>query len=111
MKWIPETHTLELTDRNVQALRDKLDDPLSARTISSPCRSVYVTAVESPGAAEAAVTGSDRVILTRSQLDDLAVTGTRVRVAAAVVISVPDEAHYADRPPGPMFMPTSGEYR
>ena len=38
MKWIPSSSTLELTNRNVTALLDKLDDPLSARSLVSPCR-------------------------------------------------------------------------
>lgn len=57
---------VELTRRNLQALLDKLDDPLSARAITKD--GVLVKAVE-------------------------------------------DEAHYADREPGVVYMPSSGEYR
>ena len=71
MKWIPDSSTLELSARNVTALIDKLDDPLSARTIVSPCQSVRVTAVESAGAGEA-VAAPDTVPLTRAQLGELA---------------------------------------
>lgn len=48
MKWIPGTSTLELTARNVTALLDKLDDPMSQRTLITPCRFLAVTAVETP---------------------------------------------------------------
>lgn len=51
------------------------------------------------------------MILTRNQLEELAVTGAQVRVATVVVVSVPNEAHYAGRQAGPMFMPTSGGVR
>ncbi len=59
--------TVELTERNLNALLAKLSDPLSVRTL---------------------VDGENRV----------------------AVRAVPDEAHYADRDPGQMYMPTSGEY-
>ena len=110
MRWDPGTLTLELTERNVCALIDKLDDPLSKRTITSPCRRISVTAVESAGAAEAA-TAPGTLPLTRSQLEVLATVGATVRVAGVRVVSVPDEAHYADRPAGVVFMPSTGEYR
>ncbi|BBX87952.1 hypothetical protein [Mycolicibacterium aubagnense] len=110
MRWIPESTTLELTARNVQALLDKLDDPVSARTLVSPCGAVTVTATETPGAAEAAARPGT-VPLTHSQLQELAVEGAEVRVAAVRVISVTDADHYSDRAAGVVYMPTSGEYR
>lgn len=110
MRWDPETLTLELTARNIRALRDKLSDPLSRRTITSPCRRIAVTAVESAGAAEA-IAAPGAVPLTRSQLEELATVGATVRVAGFRVVSVPDQAHYSDRPAGVVFMPSTGEYR
>ena len=110
MKWIPDSDTLELTQRNVTALLDKLDDPLSARTLRAPCGLVQVTAVESPGAAEAVV-APDTVPLTRSQLWELATEGATVRLGGVTVVSVADADHYSDRAPGTVFMPTSGETR
>lgn len=59
---------LELTRRNLQALLDKLDDPLSNRTLTDPDRQIMVRAVE-------------------------------------------DQEHYADRAPGPVYMPSTGEVR
>ncbi|MFA5710747.1 hypothetical protein [Mycolicibacterium sp.] len=108
MKWIPDIDTLELTERNVQALTDKLDDPLSARTIRSPCGEIMVTAVPGAGAAEA-VAAPGTVPLTRGQLEELAMVGAEVRVAGIRVIAVPDEAHYGDRAPGTVYMPSTGE--
>lgn len=110
MKWISDSRTLELTQRNVAALSDKLDDPLSARTLRSPCGEVFVTAVEAAGAAEA-VAAPDVVPLTRSMLADLATPGATVTVAGVQVVSVEDAAHYADRDPGAVYMPSSGEVR
>ncbi|CAJ1505592.1 hypothetical protein [[Mycobacterium] burgundiense] len=110
MKWIEATLTVELTQRNVQALTDKLSDPLSARTLVSPCGRIMVTAVPGAGAAEAvAVPGV--VPLTRAQLEQLAVTGAEVRVAGIRVLAVEDADHYGDRAPGAVYMPSTGEYR
>ncbi|PQM53721.1 hypothetical protein C5U48_02610 [Mycolicibacter virginiensis] len=111
MKWIPETSTLELTSRNVTALNDKLNDPLSARTLISPDpHMVPVTAVESAGAAEA-IAAPGAVVLTRTQLVELTTEGATVRVGAVRVRSVADDAHYADRLAGEVYMPSTGEYR
>lgn len=57
---------IELSRRNLETLLAKLDDPISARTLISPERTIAVRAVE-------------------------------------------DEEHYADRAPGAVYMPTSGE--
>lgn len=110
MKWIEGTRTLELTARNITALMDKLDDPLSARSLRSGCGSIMVTATESPGAAED-VAAPDTLPLTRKQLAELAVEGAEVRVAGITVVAVPDAAHYSDRPAGAVFMPSSGKFR
>lgn len=110
MKWIPGTSTLELTARNVTALLDKLNDPMSQRTLITPCRFLAVTAVETPGAAEA-VAAPGSLPLTRAQLRTLSTEGQTVRVGAVTVVSVPDAAHYSDRPAGPVYMPSSGEIR
>lgn len=63
---------IELTRRNLQALLDKLDDPLSARTL-------YKYA-----------------------------DNTQAMVS---VSAVEDEEHYADREPGAVYMPSTGETR
>lgn len=111
MKWIPETDTLELTERNIKALNDKLNDPLSARTLISPDpHRVTVTAVESPGAAEA-IAEPGAVVLTRTQLQTLATEGTEVRVGGVRVRSVSDADHYSQRKPGEVYMPSTHEYR
>lgn len=46
MKYIQETQTLELTRRNLEALLAKLDDPLSARTLTDGETGFHVHAVE-----------------------------------------------------------------
>lgn len=51
MKYIPavdqtDLPTLELTRRNLQALLDKLDDPMSARSLIDGERKIVVTSVE-----------------------------------------------------------------
>jgi hypothetical protein len=107
---MPDSEALELTQRNVRALTDKLDDPLSARALVSPCGGIRVTAVPGPGAAEAAV-APDTLPLTRKQLQGLAVEGVEVRIGVVRVVAVPDSAHYGDRMPGAVFMPSTGEYR
>lgn len=110
MKWIPASSTLELTNRNVTALLDKLDDPKSARRLLSPCRFVQVTAVETAGGAEAVI-GPGTVPLTRAQLETLKTEGQTVRIGAVTVVSVADSAHYTNRLAGPIFMPSTGETR
>lgn len=110
MKWIPSSSTLELTNRNVTALLDKLDDPLSARSLVSPCRFLQVTAVATPGAAEAVISAG-ALPLTKAQLETLRAEGQTVRVGAVTVVSVPDAAHYSDRAAGTVYMPSSGETR
>ncbi|MCH9734098.1 MAG: hypothetical protein K0U78_06030 [Actinomycetia bacterium] len=105
-----DSQTLELTARNVQALADKLDDPASARTLGSPCGQVAVTAVEAAGGAEA-VAAPGTVPLTRAMLAELGTPGATVNVAGVQVVSVEDAAHYADRAPGVVYMPSTGEVR
>lgn len=39
-------HYIELSRRNLETLLLKLDDPLSHRTLMSPCSEIVVTAVE-----------------------------------------------------------------
>lgn len=72
MKYIPgdkpNLPTLELTRRNLQALLDKLDDPLSMHTLIDADRKIKVKAVE-------------------------------------------DDAHYMNRVPGEIYMPSTGEWR
>ena len=110
MKWNAETGTLELTARNVAALTAKLDDPLSARQLVSPGGGAMVHAVDTANPDTAASAAAEGVItLTRAQLAELATEGAAVTVADITVRSVPDAAHYSDRPSGVVYMPTSGE--
>lgn len=109
MKWIPDTSTMELTARNVAALTQKLDDPLSKRTLISPDpHRIAVTAVESAGAAES-VAAPDTIPLTRAQLEQLATEGAEVRVAGVRVVAVADSEHYSNRLAGQVYMPSTGE--
>jgi len=110
MQWNDNTKTLELTARNVAALTGKLDDPLSARMLQSGCGRVLVHAVEDAAdPATAAAAEENVVILSRGQLGVLADEGASISVASVTVTSVPDAAHYSDRPAGAVVMPSSGE--
>lgn len=111
MKYAPDARRLELTTRNITALRDKLDDPDSARTLVAPCRQVMVRAVEdgdrTDTAAEATAT-EGVVTLTRSELEQL-LAGAAVTVGGIAVVPVADADHYSNRPSGIVVMPSSGE--
>jgi hypothetical protein len=112
MKWIAESRTLELSERNSLALLRKLDDPLSARMLRSPCQEMIAHAVEDTDAAAdpAAVAAEGVVEVTRSQLRKLLDNvGATVDFAGIRVVAVPDSDHYGERAPGEIFMPTSGE--
>ncbi|WP_342707957.1 hypothetical protein [Mycolicibacter sinensis] len=108
MRYVADTRTLELTARNIAALRVKLDDEQSARTLGSPCGRILVRAAED-GDRPSADVSEGIVTVTRAQLAELAVEGTIVTVAGTTVRSVPDAAHYSSRPSGIVVMPSSGE--
>ncbi|QQG95915.1 hypothetical protein HBE99_02735 [Mycobacteroides chelonae] len=111
MKWIEDSRVLELTQRNINALRDKLDDPLSARTLGSGCGRVMVRATETVTAEKAIAAAVEGVItVTRKQLVEL-LEGETVTVDSITVVPVPDAAHYSHRPAGDVYMPSSGELR
>lgn len=112
MRWDEVTCTLELSERNVAMLIVKLGDPLSVRMIQTGCGRIIARAIAdedldvsqvSPAVAEGVVT------LTASELERLSTVGTSVVVADVTVISVLNSKHYGDRPPGAMYMPTSGD--
>jgi hypothetical protein len=115
MKWIPTPNpTLELTTRNLSALQAKLSDPLSARTLRSPCQEIIARAVEDDAAGSEELQqlrASEGVVeVTRSQLRKLLDNvGAAVDFAGIRVVSVPNSAHYADRDPGEVFVPSTGE--
>ncbi|SHP29322.1 Uncharacterised protein [Mycobacteroides abscessus subsp. abscessus] len=110
MEWIPDTRTLELTARNINTLTAKLDDPESARMLRSGCGQATVHAVETVTAGKATAAASEGVVtLTRAQLAELAVEGATVTIAGISVVSVPDSAHYSNRPSGVVVMPSSGD--
>lgn len=112
MKWLPQTKTLELTERNVAALTDKLDDPRSARMIRDGSGEIIAHAVEDADTTADTAAASEGVVrLTRNQLGQLATVGATVTVAGVTVVAVPDSAHYAARAPGPVVMPGTGEVR
>jgi hypothetical protein len=75
--------TIELTRRNLEILLKKLDDPLSKRTIQNDGWSV--TAVED--------IPRDVALIANGH----------------AIMAVENEAHYQDRPPGEMYMPSTGE--
>lgn len=107
MKYDADARRLELTTRNLNALKDKLDDPASARAIGSPCGRIMVRSVED-GGRTSADTSEGMVIVTRSEITAL-LAGESVTVGDVHVVPVPDAAHYSSRPSGTVVMPTSGE--
>lgn len=110
MKYLDQIQTVELTARNIDALTRKLDDPASMRTLISGCHRVAVFAREDEHGAEGRPASPiDVVTVTRNQLTTLA-GGGRVESSGFTLVPVPDEAHYSDRPPGEVYMPSSGEY-
>ncbi|WP_237077056.1 hypothetical protein [Mycobacteroides abscessus] len=109
MRYDPDTLTLELTTRNIAALRDKLADPASARALGSPCGRVMVRAIED-GERNSTNTSEGMVIVTRSELVRLA-GGETVAVGDTAVVPVPDSEHYSSRPAGDVVMPSTGEVR
>lgn len=109
MKYDPDTRTVELTTRNLNALKDKLDDPQSARALGSPCGRVMVRAVED-GGRNSTDTSEGVVVLTRSELVQL-LAGGAVTVGDVTVVPVPDSKHYSSRPAGDVLMPSTGEWR
>ncbi|SIJ95037.1 hypothetical protein [Mycobacteroides abscessus] len=109
MRYDPDTRTLELTARNITALRDKLADPESARALGSPCGRIMVRAVEDAGR-NSTDTSEGMVVVTRSELVRLA-GGETVTVGDTAVVPVPDSKHYSTRPAGDVVMPSSGEVR
>ncbi|KLI09295.1 MULTISPECIES: hypothetical protein [Mycobacteriaceae] len=114
MKWIEATQTVELTQRNVTALADKLDDRLSCRTLVTDCRRIAVCSIEDSDCTvrdKAAAASTGIVRLTRSDLAALASPGAAVAAAGVTVVAVQDKDHYGDRAPGTVYMPSTEEYR
>ncbi|MGW0455826.1 hypothetical protein [Gordonia sputi] len=93
-------------------LRLKLTDPVSARMIQTGCGRIIARAIvdEDGDATEVAPAVAEGVVtLTASELERLSTVGTSVVIADVTVTSVPNSKHYVDRPPGLMYMPTSGD--
>lgn len=109
MRYDPDTRTLELTARNITALRDKLADPESARALGSPCGRVIVRSVED-SERNSTDTSEGMVIVTRSEITAL-LSGETVTVGDTAVVPVPDSEHYSSRPAGDVVMPSTGEVR
>ena len=115
---------IELTRRNLQALLAKLDDPLSARALVDPDEKILVRAVESASVrgdsiARAALAAEGVIELTRDELQSLvagldnptpADTDMPASQGAVVVRGLDDVAHYRDRAPGVVWMPTREEF-
>lgn len=115
---------VELTRRNLLALLAKLDDPLSAKALIDPDDKILVRAVESSGdrgdaVAQAALVTEGVVELTRDELQTLVAgldnpTSGNIDMpvirGAIVVRVVDDDAHYRNRAPGVVWMPSSGEF-
>lgn len=91
---------VELTDRNIDALRSKLDYNAEGEGIPSACSIVKdgftVTACE------VMTKEMGDLTLTREDLSELT-SGRLLHRMGWVVRRVPDAAHYSDREPGPML--------
>ncbi len=126
MKYIPAGEEdpvaiVELTRRNLTVLLAKLDDSASRRAIIDGEQRVMVHAVED-ASDPAIVTGQSGsfpiVVINREQLENLVLALDDPDAEKTVwyenypikVRAVEDEAHYADRPPGEMLLPSSGRY-
>jgi hypothetical protein len=109
MRYDPHTRTVELTTRNINALNDKLDDPLSARAIGSGCGRITVRAVEDTDRTSTDTSGGV-VTVTRAELAAM-LEGETVTVGGIELVPVPDAAHYSSRPAGDVLMPSTGEAR
>lgn len=115
---------IELTRRNLRTLLVKLDDPWSARALVDPDGKIIVRAVESSddrgdAVAQSALAAEGVVELTRDELQMLvdALDGpapgeTAMSVSQGVIVvrAVADAAHYRNRAPGVVWMPTRGEF-
>lgn len=100
MKFIPAEegqvlHRLELTRRNLEILLAKLDDPLSKRQLVDPDWHVIVGATEEHDQSITVETTKGYFVPGAGQCVE--------------VVPVENEAHYATREPGAMYMPSTKE--
>lgn len=112
---------IELTRRNVSALLAKLDDPLSSRSLIDGEGRILVRAIEEEdraGGEMAPARLSEGVLeLTRRDLEGLLAALDQPGLATSilgggagiVVRAVEDGAHYRDRPPGRVWLPSRGQ--
>lgn len=115
MKFIPAAegqvlHRLELTRRNLEVLIAKLDDSESKRQLVDRDWHVVVQAREDHVPHE----GCDEGELCDNMQQGAYLEGSLIASAidskqCVEVVPVENEVHYADRAPGPMFMPSTGE--
>jgi hypothetical protein len=110
MKYVPAEEspyalpTIELTRRNLEILLAKLDDHASARTIIKD--GWAITAVEDP---VRKVTPEEFIAIKAADAGLPPLHAASLIGDRHVVKAVENDEHYSDRPPGEMFMPTSGE--
>lgn len=121
------TYRLELSRRNLEVLLAKLDDPCSARTLckltefgDEPLGEIMVRAVEHGSEFTIDEAPRYRANVPRRELvallDSLdaaafaAAMKSKCSTADLVIVAVENDAHYSDRPPGEMYMPSTGEY-
>ena len=115
MKFVPAAegqvlHRLELTRRNLEVLLAKLDDPLSQRQLLDPDLYVVVAAKEDHVPHEGCDVGELCDGMEQGRLDgDSFIVGALGSHECVEVVPVENEVHYADRAPGAMFMPSTGE--
>ncbi|WP_142277533.1 hypothetical protein [Mycobacterium timonense] len=124
MKYISDEsgrRVVELTQRNLLVLLAKLDVPLSSQALIDGEGRILVRAIENearPDDATARARLSEGVVeLTRSDIETLLAAlshpgqdATLVRGGSEIVVrAVENTEHYRDRPPGRVWMPSSGQ--
>lgn len=112
---------IELTRRNISALLAKISDPLSSRSLIDGQGRILVRAVEeedrTDDEAARALLSEGVLELTRQDLEGLLAALNQPGLATSilsggagiVVRAVEDDAHYHDRPPGRVWLPSRGQ--
>ncbi len=112
---------IELTRRNISALLAKISDPLSSRSLIDGQGRILVSEIveqdRTDDQAARALLSEGVLELTRQDLEGLLAALNQPGLATSilsggagiVVRAVEDDAHYHDRPPGRVWLPSRGQ--